>query len=525
MQIPFLSDLQCQLTFAHVLLLVLLLLTLVYYLYATSYHGVWEKYNVPGPRPWPILDHTIELRAGVNAAFKKWFNVYGNTFGAYGLLPHRATLVTKDLSLVKQILVKDFDNYSYRIRSQESQSSIRNGLSSAGGDRWRRHRQVASPMFTGSKMKMIINHVCASAETLTEFVKQSLINEKLVPIKFISSKFSAEVIARIGFGISSQQAAKEETEFAKFATNFAKLTDFKYFVNSARYYFPPIDKILRLLNIDVDFVDKSADTYFVSILKSTIEERQKEAPRTNGRKARDMLDLFTDAAVENGDPRLQDVNSKTLSLDEIIGNATALIIAGVETVSSSLQSILYCLVFYPDIQENVVKEINRVIPPGQALEYEHLQELKYTEQVISECLRLFPLITSVFRLAKETRKYNDITIPAGCSIQIPIGLIMKDPEHWPEPEKFDPGRFSPTNKSGRDPLAFMPFGYGPRLCLGMRLALLELKVILVYLLKEVQFTLSDRTQPKKGEIIKMETMGMAFLRPVKPVALEVNPRK
>ncbi|CAG5134780.1 unnamed protein product [Candidula unifasciata] len=525
MQLDVLTELSGALSLTQWLLFFLVLLLLLSYIYATNYHGVWEKHGVPGPKPWPILDHTLDLKKGVDAAFREWFQKYGDTFGAYGLLPHRATLVTKDLSLVKQILVKDFNNFSSRIRPQKSMSSIKDGISSAAGNTWRRHRQVTSPMFTGARMKLIMNHVCVSAENLTHLVKQHMEKGELIPVRFVCSKFSAEVIARVGFGIASHEVSKEESEFAVFSRNFAKSTRRKELIATSCYFFPLIDNILRFFKFDVDFVDETADNYFVTILKSAIEERKEKKSERDGQKARDMLDFFIEAAVENEDPRLRDTNSKTLSTKEIIGNSTSLIIAGVETVSITLQSILYCLVLYPEIQDKVVAEVFRVVPPGVNLVYEHLQELKYTTQVINECLRLFPLFTSLYRLTNETKKYNGVKIPKGCAVQIPTGLIMKDPKHWVDPEKFDPDRFSPENKANRDPLAFMPFGYGPRTCLGMRLALMELKVILVYLLREVRFTLSERTEPKRGEDIKLEMISRTFVRPVKPVLLEVHTRE
>ncbi|BFZ14779.1 hypothetical protein BsWGS_17818 [Bradybaena similaris] len=525
MQIPVLYEVVGDVSPTLFLTAALTLLFVVYYVYATRHHGVWEKLGVPGPKPWPIIDHMLELKGGADAAVRKWYHVYGNTFGAYGLIPHHAVLFTKDLPLVKEILVKDFDNFMERSRPRKTTSTLKYGLTSVSGDRWRRTRHVTSPMFTGSRLKTILRHVCDSAGTLTQLAKLNSSKGQLISLKSFASKFSTEVIARIAFGVESHAVSEEESEFAYNARNIVIFdSKFQNYMNKIRQYFPHIDNILRILNINTDFVKEETDKYFVSVLESTIKDRKSKDLGLGNDKPRDLLDMLMKAAVEDNDPRLADSESKSLSHDEILGNSIMLILAGVETVSTTFQSLLYCLALHEDIQDKVIAEIQQVFPKGTDVDYEQLKELKYTEQVINECLRLFPLISTIMRVAAKTKTYGGITIPKGTYVNISLGEIMKDPEHWPDPEKFDPDRFSPENKAERDPLAFVPFGYGPRICLGMRLAMMELKIILVYLLRDLRFTLSDRTEPKKGEKLVMKMSGVVLLRPRTPIKLEAVPR-
>ncbi|CAG5135696.1 unnamed protein product [Candidula unifasciata] len=526
MQIPLLYEILGEVTITQLLTATLFLLIALYYVYATRHHGVWEKLGVPGPKPWPIIDHKLELKGGADAAVKKWFKIYGNTFGAYGLLPHRAVLFTKDLSLVKEILVKDFDNFMERSRARQTRSTLKYGLTSITGDKWKRTRHVTSPMFTGSRLKIILRHICDSAETLTKLARLNSQKGQLIPLKFFATKFATEVIARIAFGVETHAVSEEETEFAYYARNIVIFNSkFLSNVNKVGQYFPHIENILRIFNVSTDFVRKEADEYFVSLLTSTIEDRKRKGLVSGNDKPRDLLDMMIKAGVENNDPRLADPESKSLSHDEILGNSIMLIMAGVETVSTTFQSLFYCLALHEDIQEKVIAEIDQVFPKGTPVDYEQLKDLKYTEQVINECLRLFPLVSTIMRVAAETKTYGNITIPKGTFVHITLGEIMKDPEHWPDPEKFDPDRFSPENKAGRDPLAFVPFGYGPRICLGMRLAIMELKTVLVYLLREQRFILSDKTEPKKGTKLKMDMSGVFLLRPRTPIKLESVPRE
>ncbi|CAG5135695.1 unnamed protein product, partial [Candidula unifasciata] len=497
------------------LALTFVLLVVVYYLYATRHHGVWEKLGVPGPKPWPIIDHKLEQKDGETAAIRKWFQQYGNTFGAYGLIPQHAVWLPKT-TFYNTV----FYFYFSRSRPRKTFSSIKYSLTTATGDRWRRARHVTSPMFTASRMKLILKHVGDSAETLTQLIRQKAAKSQLIPLKPIAGKFSTEVIARIAFGVETHAVSEQETEFAYYARKFLNLdSKFQDIVEKVYQYFPQIDQVLRFLKFNSDFVDENADEYFVKILNSTIEERKRK--NQAGEKVRDLLDMLIKAGVTDDDPKLKDTDARAITHNEILGNSTILILAGVETVSISFQSILYCLAVHEDIQEKVIAEIDQVFPKGTTVDYEQLKELKYTEQVINECLRLFPLLSTVLRIAAETVTYGNITIPKGTYVLICLGEIMKDPTHWPDPEKFDPDRFSPENKAGRDPLAFVPFGYGPRICLGMRLAMMELKTIMVYLFREFRFTLSDRTVPKKGETPVMKRLGFIGTRPKDPIQLEV----
>ncbi|XP_059171875.1 cytochrome P450 3A24-like [Physella acuta] len=516
-----LLDVFPEVTCTQIVLTAILLLLLSVCWYATSYHGVWERAGIPGPKPLPFLDHMLEFRRhGVEQTINKWFQTYGKNVGVYGLHPHRATLITKDLEIAKQVLVKD--NFMTRYNPRQTRGSFINSLIVSTGDTWRRHRHVTSPMFTGVKMKVMLQHIKASAETLTELIRQCVSKGELISVKLVASKFSTEVIARVGFGVQTHAVSKEENEFAHHARTLLNVSYKKInkCINIINQFVPHAIPLMMKFVPQTDYINRDSDNYFKHFVLSTLKERKVKKCENGSGTPRDMLDLLLETEVSSDDPRLHDPQSKALSIDEIIGTSTGLIISGIETVSSALQGILYCLALNPDVQLKVLEEIDQVIPDGEDLEYEHLSQLKYTEQVINECLRLFPLVNSLMREAAETRTYNGVTIPKGAIVTIPINIIMTDPELWPEPKKFDPERFTPENKAKRDPFSYIPFGYGPRICLGQRLAMMELKTIMVYLLKEFRFELSERTEPKKGVNIEMETVVGFVSRPVKPVQLE-----
>ena len=176
---------------------------------------------------------------------------------------------------------------------------------------------------------------------------------------------------------------------------------------------------------------------------------------------------------------------------------------------------------FSSLKEKVYQEIVEVVE-HETPTHEDLGKLRYMEQVLNETLRMYPALPFITRMAQDSRTYDSVTIPAGAAVYVPIREIHRDPTHYPDPELFDPERFNEENKAKRHPLAFMPFGWGPRLCIGMRLAYLELKTALVQVLRKVEVELNSTTVPRKGEDITLNFF--AFPRPEKPIELGVKLR-
>ncbi|OWF51034.1 Cytochrome P450 3A31 [Mizuhopecten yessoensis] len=184
---------------------------------------------------------------------------------------------------------------------------------------------------------------------------------------------------------------------------------------------------------------------------------------------------------------------KTLTVEEITAQATLFFVAGYDTTSNTLCFLVYHLVLCPEICDNLLQEIDDKLN-GQAPNYDNVAKLSYMEMCIHETMRLFPAASRLDRVANNDVTIGNIRIPKGMTINIPVGAIQMDPEYWPEPEKFDPERFTPEAKAYRDPFVFMPFGAGPRNCVGMRLALLELKIAIVRILQNYRPVTSPKTK-------------------------------
>lgn len=127
------------------------------------------------------------------------------------------------------------------------------------------------------------------------------------------------------------------------------------------------------------------------------------------------------------------------------------------------------------------------------MNYNSVLEMKYMDMVIEETLRLYPPAARLDRVASNDYTYNGIEIKKGQTVVVPVYALHHDPDLYPDPEQFDPERFSDASKKNRESVAFLPFGAGPRNCVGMRFALIEIKLLLASILSKYRFVPCSQT--------------------------------
>ena len=131
------------------------------------------------------------------------------------------------------------------------------------------------------------------------------------------------------------------------------------------------------------------------------------------------------------------------------------------------------------------------------MNYDSIMDMKYMDMVVDETLRMYPPATRLDRVASNDYEFEGIKIKKGQVIGVPIYALHHNPELYPNPEEFDPERFNDENKKTRDNVAYLPFGAGPRNCIGMRFALIEIKLLLASLLSKYRFVTCDKTVVKR----------------------------
>jgi cytochrome P450 len=278
--------------------------------------------------------------------------------------------------------------------------------------------------------------------------------------------------------------------------------------DSKRFYRNALEQLYAQRRNDPQASEKYND--ILQLLLNAVDESEKAS--TEQIKSEDA-EIFHEAIEKYGKA------NKHISKIEVISQCFLLLLAGYETTASTLHYALFHLAKLPEIQTRVQNEIDEVVGDSEHITYDHLSKLKYTSQVIDETHRICPLP----RINRECTKpitLNGIHFEKGFSFTVPIYAIHHNPKYYPRPDKFDPERFSPEERAKRDPLTYLPFGYGPRNCVGMRLADTEIRIALAILLRKYTFYPAKESPDLP---LKIEVNGFV-VAPEKPLFLTAERR-
>ncbi|XP_064117815.1 cytochrome P450 3A19-like isoform X2 [Macrobrachium nipponense] len=169
--------------------------------------------------------------------------------------------------------------------------------------------------------------------------------------------------------------------------------------------------------------------------------------------------------------------------DDLVQNATLFLLAGYETTSVMLSFTCYLLAKNQDVQQRLYKEIQQRLQSEVDTSYESVMQMEYLDMVVNESLRFYPpFADSIIREVKEGCEFEGMKFPADSLVIFPVSYMHFDETLWPDPQTFDPERFHPDRKKNIHVSSFLPFGIGPRKCIGTRFALMEAKMAIVRLL-------------------------------------------
>jgi cytochrome P450 family 9 len=291
------------------------------------------------------------------------------------------------------------------------------------------------------------------------------------------------------------------------------ITNFTSFTTSLKMIgFFAAPKLMQALKINL--FDSKTMSFFTSAIRDTMREREKQGIVRN-----DMIDLLLQAKkgnLEHENTKTEDDSAGFATVEEsdlgkqkikhtwgedyLIAQAFIFFFAGFETISTAMSFIAYELIANPEVQQKLQDEIDSVEASleGGDLNYESVQKMKYMDMVISEALRKWPAAPIIDRMCTRpyTLEYDNkkIDFEVGRNFFIPVSAFHHNEEYFPNPYRFDPERFNDENKGNINPDVYLPFGIGPRNCIGSRFALLEMKILFYHLLLNFNFKATSKTQ-------------------------------
>ncbi|XP_053813963.1 cytochrome P450 3A9-like isoform X1 [Vidua chalybeata] len=492
-------------TWALILLLMALLLA-----YGIWPFGLFKKLGIPGPTPLPFIGTSLEYRKGFLEFDTECFKKYGKIWGIYD--GRQPTLAVTDPQIIKSVLVKDCYTTFTNRRRTDLAGVLTNAVSLAEDDQWKRLRTVLSPTFTSGKLKEMFPIMKHYGEALVKNVQKQVNEDSSISVKDIFGSYSMDVVTSTSFGVNIDSMNNPKDPFVR---EMKKLVKFDFFnpIFILSFAFPFLIPVMVKMNINI-FPSDAVD-FFMRSLAKIKQDREKEAHKGRVDFLQLMIESQRSASQGNNEANH---SYKALTDTEVLAQAFIFIFAGYEPTSNTLGFLAYELAMHPDVQEKVLQEIDAVLPNKAPLTYEAIMKLEYLDMTVNETLRIYPLGGRIERTCKKDVEINGVNIPKGVVVTIPPYVLHRDPEYWPNPDEFRPERFSKENRESIDPYTYLPFGAGPRNCIGMRFALLILKVAIVSLLQHFTFQTCKETQMP----IKLSSVGL--LTPEKPIILKLVPR-
>ncbi|XP_078572908.1 cytochrome P450 3A8-like isoform X1 [Branchiostoma floridae x Branchiostoma japonicum] len=502
----------------------LVLLVLLLYIYGVRPLSTFKKMGVPGPRPWPLIGNLLDrFRHGIyNPDFQleisqKYGKVYGHYRGAATPL-----LVISDNEMLREIFVKQFHNFSQRIGETFflKTKPVDRMMTLVNGEEWKNMRSTLSPAFSAGKLKQMTEQVNHCADQLVSNLGEQTSQGQSFEAKSLTGGFAMDAIASVAFGTDIDSQRNPNDPFVVHAKK-AFEGQMKNPLFWLFMFFPWIMKPL-LEGLGYNFFPRSTTDFFYKVLDQLMELRQ-----TTVSERLDFMQLMLNAhkePEEEEEDSSRDVKvqgqKQALTKDDVVSNGIVFFLAGYDTTATTMAFALYNLAVNQEAQDKVIQELDEVMREKDQVDHEALQQMTYLEMCIMETLRLHPpgaIFTT--RICTKDTTIQWLKIPKGMTVVIPVLAIHYDPERWPEPKKFIPERFTAEEREKRDQYDWLPFGAGPRNCIGMRLAMMEAKIGLAKVFMKYRI----KTGPDTDMTLKLKKLE-PFPQPVNGIKLRAELR-
>ncbi|CAH1159593.1 unnamed protein product [Phaedon cochleariae] len=463
------------------------------HLFRTSFQ-YWKKRNVPYLTPTIPFGNALDLFLGKTT----FGEVFGNAYlefkkqglkhgGIYYL--QTPVYIPVDPNIVKKILITDAYNFpNHGMYVNQKDDPLSNHIFNMEGGYWRSLRSKMPANFTSAKMRRMYNIMLELAEPYKQLLEQNAQVGEPMDIKTLVARFTTDIVSACAFGMESKTMENENQDLLKHGRLFF---DYQW----SRWKNTLVVTVPRdiLAKLGFRIFRKETQKYVIDMYTNIMEHRKKEGVTRN-----DLTDSLI-KLTERRDEEL-DFDGKTvlepLDIPNFASQMFVFFAAGFETSSSTQTFALYELAKNKHCQDMLRKEINDVLRRhGNELTYDAIMDMKYLENVIDETLRLYPVFPILPRICKEDYPIpgTDVVLEKNTFVMVTNMGIQRDPEYYPNPEQFNPDNFNVENKGTRPHVANIPFGEGPRICVGKRFGLLQTKLGLVTLIKNFEVSLNKKT--------------------------------
>lgn len=474
-------------------------------------HSFWTRQGFPQLKPKFFVGDIGDLFRLKHSIAEVYGSLYEKSknlkiVGIY--FTYRPGLLVNDPELIQNILVKDFQHFTdHGLYVDESYDPLSGHLFSLSGDKWKNLRGKLSPLFSPGKLKLMFPTFMDCAVNLQRYVeKQNQLSNNVIEIRDLLARYTTDIIASVAFGFDNDSINETENVFRSMGAKVFK-PSFKGGLRAFMSFLLP--QVNMYLGIKV--ADQDVEDFMFTMVKQTIEFREKNGSQRNDfmqvriediltsnnllkLRSQLMIKLMKHGLVQEDGKNSFDESSK-LTFEEVVAQAFVFFIAAFETSSSTMALCLFELAKNQHLQRNVQNEIDRVMEKEGAkskeVSYDLMTEFKYLESCIDETLRKYAPAPFLIRSCTKTYAVpnTNLIIDKGTPLIISTFGLHRDPDIYENPLQFKPERFlnSSTGEGKASGIFYLPFGNGPRICIGMRMGKLTTKLGLFLLLSKFNF--------------------------------------
>ncbi|XP_004523264.1 cytochrome P450 6d3 [Ceratitis capitata] len=490
-------------------ILITLAIVAVTYLIRRQY-TYWERHGVVCDKaeiPFGSLKDTALGKKDTGFVFHDIYNRFKSRYvGVYLLF--KPALLIRDVELARSIEVKDFSSFHDR----GTDTLISKNLFSLRGAAWKSLRTKLTPLFSTGKLKAMLPTVNDIGDKLLGHLNSQLEGKSSVSVdmKAMLTTYAVDIIGSVFFGLDINSYENPNNEFRLLNQEFIKPTrwlDTVYVM--ASFVCTPIAKFMELFGFIPLSTKQTRD-----IITHTVNNREK-----NNIVRKDLLQLLLQlrntgkiSEEDNWTLGATTDGTKSMTIEMIADQSALFYIAGSETTSINSSFTLYELSLHPKYLKTAVEEVDSVLAkhglkPSDPLTYEAIQDMKFIDLCMNETLRKYPGLPFLNRECTKDFKIpnSEHTIKKGTAIIISILGLHYDPDYFPDPQTFDPYRFT-EEKHSYNPDAYMPFGEGPHHCIAKRMGVINSKVVVIKMLANFNI------EPKEKKEIEFQyNSGVAYV--------------
>ena len=414
---------------------------------------------------WKSLRNSLRFAHNPITVLNENTQHYGHTYRFHlgGFLPG---ILTTDPGLIQHILQRQHRSWRKSpVQTELLGEFLGNGLLTSDGEYWLRQRRLIQPGFHRARLEALSGIMLKEVDDfLDNRFEPAIRKSTLVDLAPLMMELAFRVVAKSLFTTDLR-----EEDVQLLSRNVTAIQ--AYIMRTLRQpYLMPWFRLSGQAHRHKELSRQSDLTIM----------RYIQARRQSGVRNDDLLQMLLDARYEDTGQGMTD--------QQLMEEAAILFVAGHETTANALSWTWYLLSQHPSVVSRLREEFDSVLG-GRPPVFADLPRLQYSMQVIEESMRLYPPAWITDRLAVEDNEYEGLFLPKGSRVVAYIYGVHHRPDLWPDPEAFRPERFAREEKGAYHSFAYMPFGGGPRQCIGNNFALMEIQLILLRMLSRYDMEL------------------------------------